>query len=175
MNLRYLSTLAALVTLSALPAQAISVTWDEESGVRQLFTVIWGEDPFDPASFLNNGSISDAGASDLGTSVSVDLISSFTPGNPADLTPYFDGFDIIFGAGTRLFSDASLSGFAGVSVTALAGQPYGAQVLYGTPLPGDGGGNTTVPDAGSTLGYTLLAACGLFALSRTRSQTLTTV
>jgi hypothetical protein len=137
------------VLASTLSAGAIQTSFNEDSVTRAWFNVSWGPAPFAPLAFITNGPISDAGAIDNTISVQVDAI------HPVFFLPGFsDSFDIVF-SGTRLFSSASVVGFAGVQIFALLGDDYGAQVVYGSPLP-----TSSVPDGGGTAGLTCLA-CGL--------------
>jgi hypothetical protein len=53
-------------------------------------------------------------------------------------------------------------GFGGVQILALPGDDYGAQVVYGSPLP-----TPSVPDGGGTAGLTCLA-CSLLFWMRSR-------
>lgn len=156
--------LLALV-LSALPLAAIQVSYLEESPGRVWFTVIWGEDPTVPFSYLEHGSNSDAGAIDETTQIQVDFISAYEPGSAGDPMPYSDEFHIQFLDASRQFSATSLSGFAGTQVLALPGELFGAQVVYGAALP-----STSVPDEGSLgLGLALLFAAAA-SLRRRQAQ-----
>lgn len=138
--------------LSAGAAQAIQVTHVEDSVTRTWFTVMWGAAPSAPLAHIENGPLSDAGAVDDTTSIQVDYIHPFA----------MDTFDINFAVGSRLFSTATVAGFAGTQILPLAGEVYGVQVVYGEAVPVNG-----VPDAGATAALLILAGIGL-AVGRQR-------
>lgn len=131
---------------SVVAAQGIQVTHLEDSVTRTWFTVVWGAAPSAPLAHLENGPLSDAGAVDDTTSIEVDYIHPFA----------MDSFDINFAVGSRLFSTATVVGFAGTQILPLEGEVYGVQVVYGEAVPVNG-----VPDVGSTAALLALAGIGL--------------
>lgn len=141
------------VLISTITAKAVVVAHLEDSVTRTWFSVSWGAVPFAPLIFLENGPVSDAGAIDNNTSVHIDAIHPF----------FMDSFDVNFAVGSRLFSTAAVSGFSGVQLLPLTGDPYGVQVVYGEPVPVNG-----VPDAGGTAGL-LAVACGVLFWGARRS------
>jgi hypothetical protein len=140
---------------SVVAAQGIQVTHLEDSVTRTWFTVVWGAAPSAPLAHIENGPLSDAGAVDDTTSIEVDYIHPFA----------MDSFDINFALGSRLFSTATVVGFAGTQILPLEGEIYGVQVVYGEAVPVNG-----VPDAGSTAALLALAGIGLAVCRRRLGQ-----
>ena len=164
----HLITLLSFAAPLAAPLSAIQVTFFEDTGTRAWFSVVWGETPSAPLAFLQNGPFSDAGAIDMDTEIQGDHISPIQPGTGI-LIPFFNTFYIEFAPGERTFAGSTISDFEGTAIWALPGEPYGAQVLYGQPLP-DG----SVPERFVTaFGLLMVAARALLARRSSRVTTLT--
>jgi hypothetical protein len=153
---RNIAGLLLALALYATPLAAIQVSYLEESPDRIWFTVVWGADPTAPLAYLEHGSNSDAGAIDEVNQIQVDLISAYEPGVPGDPMPFLNTFHLLFLDASRQFSATSIVGFTGTQVSALPGESYGAQVVYGTAQP-----PASVPDhtsPGLSLAIVLIVA-----------------
>ena len=142
MNRAFVLSAALVVTLFTHQANATSITIDEDSAARFVFSIDWaavGNDALFPVPNTVN-------VFDFITDLAVETFNAFSP----------DAFTVNLDP-SRDF--AALLGFGGTSFT-VDGDGLGGQFVYGAALPAG------VPDGGTTLGMLGLAGAGLLGLRR---------
>ena len=134
--------LFTFVALWSYPVNAASITIDEDSAARFVFSIDWaavGNDALFPVPNTVN-------VFDFITDLAVETQNAFSP----------DAFTVNLDP-SRNF--AALLGFGGTS-SSIDGDGLGGQFVYGAALP------ASVPDGGTTLGMLALAGAGLLGLRR---------